>query len=209
MGQTAKSTPQELKYGVPQGSVLGPLLFCAYTAPLGDLLRRHDCQYHFYADDSSIYLAFTPDFLAEQVRNFNTIESCVKDVRVWMCQNKLKMNDSKTVFMAIGNEPQLDKLALDLVESVPNSKNLGTSFDSSMSMKHQVQCMCQAGYYHLRNIRRIKDRLTKEATQILVHSVVSSRLDYCNALLADIPEYLTNRLQVLQNCAARFSYIDM
>ncbi len=89
--------------------------------------------------------------------------------------------------MAIGNEPQLDKLVLDsvtvgetVVESVPNTKNLGTSFDSSMSMKHQVQCMSQAAYYHLRNIRRIKDCLTKEheeSTQILVHSVVSSRLD--------------------------------
>ena len=72
-----------------------------------------------------------------------------------------------------------------------------------MSMNHQVQCRCQVGYYHLRNIQRIKDWLTKEATQILVHSVVSSRLDYCNALLADIPEYLTNRLQVLRNRVAR------
>ena len=158
-----------------------------------------------------------------QVRNFNMIEDCVRDIRIWMCQNKLKMNDSKTVFMVIGNEPQVDKLVLDtvtdklveklvldivtvgdsVVESVPNTKNLGAGFNNAMSMKYHVQCICQAGYYHLRNIHRIKDCLTKEAIQILVHSVISSWMDYCNALLADIPGYLVHRLQVLQNCTAR------
>ena len=66
-----------------------------------------------------------------------------------------------------------------------------------------VQSVCQAGYYHLRNIYRIKDCLNRQALEILVHSVVSSRLDYCNALLAGLPAYLIGRLQIVQNCAAR------
>ncbi len=85
------------------------------------------------------------------------------------------MNDSKTIFKAIGNEPQLYKLVLDsvtvgetLVESVPNAKDLGTSFASSMSMKHKVQDMSQAVYSHLQIIRRIKDCLRPP------HQVLSS-----------------------------------
>ncbi len=81
--------------------------------------------------------------------------------------------------------------------------NLGVGFDHSMSMKFQVQSICQSGYYHLRNIYRIKNCLTREALGTLVHSVVSSRLDYCNALLAGLPAYLVARLQIVQNCAAR------
>ncbi len=66
------SSAKDLRCGVPQGSVLGPILFCIYTSPLGDLLRSHNIRYHFYADDSEIYLAFTPDY-HNQVEAFSTL----------------------------------------------------------------------------------------------------------------------------------------
>ncbi len=80
------STAKELRFGFPQGSVLGPILFCIYTSPLGDLLRSHDIAYHFYADDSQVYLAFSPDTLSSQVQAFSKIESCAEDIRGWMYQ---------------------------------------------------------------------------------------------------------------------------
>ncbi len=65
--QGTRSKEQALCYGVPQGSVLGPILFCAYTAPLGSLLKSQGVDYHFYADDSQVLLAFSPDNLTNQM----------------------------------------------------------------------------------------------------------------------------------------------
>ena len=57
---SSQSVPEPLKYGVPQGSVLGPLLFSIYNSPIGEILKRHNISYHFYADDGQLYLAFSP-----------------------------------------------------------------------------------------------------------------------------------------------------
>ncbi len=204
------STAKELVFGVPQGLVLGPILFCIYTSPLGDLLRSHNIAYHFYADDSQIYLAFSPDVLCDQVEAFSRIESCADDVRSWMYQNKLKLNDDKTMFMVLGNKPQTEKLVLDSVtigdayiSSTGSTTNLGAGFDSEMSMKFHIQMVCKSGYYHLRNISRIKKCLTYDALEKLIHALISSRIDYCNTLLMGVPKYSMDKVQRLQNAAAR------
>ncbi len=208
--QGTRSTERELQYGVPQGSVLGPLLFCAYTAPLGDLLREQGVDYHFYADDSQVGLSFSPNTLIDQIGAFDKIESCAENVRNWMFQNKLKLNDDKTVFMLVGNKPQVEKVVFDSVvtgnsyiSSSLNCTNLGAGFDSDMSMRHHVNIVSKSGYYHLRNIARIKKCLSNEALQTIIHALISSRLDYCNALLAGLPKCVLEKLQYLQNSAAR------
>ena len=76
-----RSEEQMLRFGVPQGSVLRPILFCAYTAPLGDLLRSQGVDYHFYADDSQVALAFSPNALVDQIDAFDKVESCADSVR--------------------------------------------------------------------------------------------------------------------------------
>ncbi len=204
------SSHKKLKFGVPQGSVLGPILFCVYTSPLGDLLRSHDISFHFYADDSSLYLSFSPNVLDDQVASFAKIEACANDVRHWMYENKLKLNDDKTVFMVLGNKPQVNKLVFDSVvigesyiSSVPATTNLGAGFDSDMTMKHHVNKLCSNGYYHLRNISRIKQCLTKDALEKLIHALISSRIDYCNCLLIGVSDYVLQKVQCLQNSAAR------
>ncbi len=208
--QGTRSAEQDLNYGVPQGSVLGPILFCAYTAPLGTLLQSHGVDYHFYADDSQVALAFSPDVLSNQIDSFHKIESCADSVRTWMLHNKLKLNDDKTVFMLIGNKPQVQKVVFDSViigesyiETSPNCTNLGAGFDSDMSMKHHVNITCKSGFYHLRNIARIKKCLTYNALQTIIHAFISSRMDYCNTLLAGLPECVLQKVQYLQNSAAR------
>ncbi len=125
-------------------------------------------------------------------------------------KNKLKLNDDKTVFMLLGNKPQLKKLVFNSViigesyiDSVSSTTNLGAGFDCDMSMKYHVQKVCTSGYYHLRNVSRIKRCLTHDALEKLIHALVSSRLDYCNTLLVGIPDYSMDKIQRLQNSAAR------
>ncbi len=165
---------------------------------------------HFYADDSQVALTFSPDILVDQINAFDQIESCADSVRQWMFQNKLKLNDHKTVFMVLGNKPQTKKLVFDSVvigdsyiESSAKCVNLGAGFDSNMTMKHYVNLVCKSGYYHLRNISRIKTCLNTQALETVIHAFISSRLDYCNALLAGVSDCVKQKMRYLQNSAAR------
>ncbi len=127
-----------------------------------------------------------------------------------MLQNKLKLNDDKTIFMLLGKKPQTIKVVFDSViigesyiESSQKCVNLDAGFDDEMSMKHHVNRVCKSGYYHLRNISRIKKCLNSDALQTVVQAFISTKLDYCNSLLAGIPECVMKKMQYLQNSAAR------
>ena len=72
-----------------------------------------------------------------------------------------------------------------------------------MSFHAHVSCICRSSFYHLRNLSRIRKYLTKESAELAVHAFVTSKLDYCNALLYGLPKYQLQRLQYVQNTAAR------
>ena len=99
-----KSSPSLLTCGVPQGSVLGPVLFILYTQPLSGVISHHSVSHHMFADDTELYKSdsFEVFTLAQ------TIESCVSDVKVWAVQNKLQSNDDKTEICLIGSAPRID-----------------------------------------------------------------------------------------------------
>ena len=96
-----------LKYGVPQGSVLGPALFSDYVSPVVSLIQSFGINAHCYADDTQLYVSFTPGVDEVEVRN--RLESCISELRVWMNKNRLKLNDKKTEFIIFGSVLGLKK----------------------------------------------------------------------------------------------------
>ena len=90
----------KLKFGVHQGSVLGPLLFSLYTTPLGQVIRKYTgvC-YHFYVDDTQLFIYLSPD---DSLKSFDCLKSCLNDIQVWMSENKLKLNPDKPEFIVFG-----------------------------------------------------------------------------------------------------------
>ena len=200
----------KLEHGVPQGSCLGPLLFVLYTSKLFDIVRSHLPNASSYADDSQLYLSFKPDHTANETTALLAMQSCVVEIKKWLCNDKLLMNDGKTEFIIIGTKEQLAKVNIDNitiaetnVKPISVAKNLGVWLDSSLSMSTHINKLCSAAFYHPRNIKRIRKYLSRESATILVHAFISSRLDYCNSLLYGLPAYQLNKLQRVQNAAAR------
>ena len=99
---SSESSPVTLECGVPQGSVLGPILFILYTTPLGQICRKHGIHYHLYADDSQLYMSFKPSKPGSKERCLQQLEGCISDIRSWMANNMLKLNDEKTEFIIVG-----------------------------------------------------------------------------------------------------------
>jgi retron-type reverse transcriptase len=202
------SDPAPLKYGVPQGSVLGPLLFLLYTQPLSNVIDNHSVSHCEFADDTQLYDSSHPS----QVQSLlSSTEHCISDVKQWMTQNKLQLNASKTEALLVGGRGESDQaLTLTLAQCdihfSDSVRNLGVMFDDDLSMRAHVNKVCQAAYYELRKISTIRHYLSQQATKTLITSLVLSRLDYGNSLLAGIPDTLLNKLQKVQNCAARLVF---
>ena len=88
-----------LNFGLPQGSILGPRGYTMYTHPVGDILRRNNVSFHIYADDTQVYVVFDPRIDGECERALNKLQICVRQIKSWMSQNKLQLNQEKTEFL--------------------------------------------------------------------------------------------------------------
>ena len=203
------SDPVYLNYSVPQGSVLGPQWFLIYTYPLRNIVSKYNLSYHSYADDTQLYMSFKPS-QKDADTCISCLEDCIRDIRLWMKHNFLKLNDDKSEFILFGSHQQLAKVSVPHVEiggsSVPSSivvRNLGVMFDSAMSLKPHVSNVIRNSALHLRNIGRLRKYLNRTASEQVVHAFVTSRLDMANSLLYGLPQEQLNRLQRIQNIAAR------
>ena len=197
------SVDQELDFGGPQGSVLGPRIYCIYTKPVSDTIQRHGLSHHSYADDTQLYM--TMDHSNNDWRDgLARIELCVFEIREWMNRNMLKLNDDKTeliVFTSKYKQDLYNDLTITIggtvVDCSSQVKDLGVIFDRVLSLRQHASYTSKTCRYHLRNISRIKKYISQDISVVLIKSLIMSRLDYSNGLLYGLPKCTVSGLQKL------------
>ena len=198
------SSKADLKFGVPQGSVLDPLLFTLYTTPLSSMISGHAIPHHLYADDSQLYVSFAS---GDSAAALNGLQSCLASAHSWMLTNKLKLDPDETEFLLIGNKQQRSKylsmFPIELFGVKPNpaksARNLGVIFDKNFTFRSYIAAVCGSCFYHMPDLWRIHRHLDLDTDQLLVTALVSSSLDYCNSLLYSITDIDLTRFQHVQN----------
>ena len=203
----------KLDYGVPQGSVLGPLGFILYTSPVGSIIRKHGLSFHIYADDTQMYISFNPRIPEACQTALSKLELCITELSNWMTVNKLKLNHNKTEFFIAGTTQGLNKLSPvelkvgnDMIKPSTSVRNLGIIFDDHMSMTQHINSLMSSVNFHLRNIRRIAKYLDQDTKHHVVRCLILSRLDYGNALMYGAKSKDLDRLQSLQNKAVKLIF---
>ena len=193
--------------GVPQGSVLGPLYFVLFTADVFGIADEHGFAIHGYADDMQIYDHCVVDDMHHLT---SRLVDCIGSIGVWMTNNRLKLNASKTEFIWFGSARRLAMCTFESIvingSSILPSKtvrNLGVFLDPSLSLASHVTKLTSTLYFHIRQLRTIRWTLTNDACHALVRALVLSRLEYCNGLLAKAPDYHLAQLSGVMRAAAR------
>ena len=194
--------------GVPQGSVLGPILFAMYIKPLSAIIDSHSIIHHSFADDLLLQMSAPPDRISEIL---HSMQSCIGDVKAWATANMLKLIDNMAELMLVtsnrtkhlNNLPTSITIGNAQVPFKQSLKNLGFTLDCHLTMNAHVTNISRTCCFELRRLASIRRFQTSTAAATLVSAFVLSRIDYCNSLLFGSTHYVTSHMHRIQNYAAR------
>ena len=203
-----RTSPQcRLSCGVPQGSVIGPLLFVLYTADVIGIAMGRGIRIHVYADDTQIYVSCAA---SDRQPAATRLLACVSEIESWMSSNRLKLNASKTESIWIGTRRQLSKVEEEAlmvggqsITPMVKVRDLGVYIDRKLTMEAHVSNTVRGCMYQLRQLRSVKRSLTLDSRRAFATAFVASRIDYCNGVLYGVAKGEVQRLQMVLNAAAR------
>ena len=156
---SSKSDPVIMEWGIPQGSIGGPILFVSYTAPVEDIIHAHGLSCIIYADDTQLYITMKS---SERIVAIEIIEQCIRDVKAWMTRNFLVLNDSETEVLhftsRFAKEPPISNIIAGeaVVGITENARELGVILDSHLTLKPQVNNITRSASFALKKISSIR-----------------------------------------------------
>lgn len=202
----SKSTSQVITHGVPQGSILSPLLFSIYTNDLPK--ATNDCLLESYVDDSKVLLSFSTNNKLEAKAK---LEEDLIRVTSWCCSNSLLINADKTKFLLFGSSQLLNTFTEDFslnfldrtLHPVISAKDLGVIMDVHLKFDEHISKSVSSCMSKLCQINRIRHFLDQETLTLIVQSLVLSKLFYCSSVWSGTAAKNIKKLQLIQNFSAR------
>ena len=166
------SQVSRLSYGVPQGSVLGPILFILYTKLLSDLIQCHLIESQSFLDDTQLQVSVPPLNIQPAI---SSLETSLSDIQTWMLENKLKLNNDKTEALLLRSSSKSFSVGKPTVISAcgceisfsSSARNLSFYIRDDMSVELHVKNVCQSAYSELRRISTIRHLLSADSTKHL------------------------------------------
>ena len=199
----ATSDSMPIKYGVPQGSILGPLLFTIFNNDLPEVIKHSNVI--LYADDTALLVAGKT---CNEIQNY--LNHDLVNVTKWLDNNKLSLNVSKTKSMIIGTNQRLAKttpLALKIdnqtIEQVQTFKYLGLWIDSNYKFKTHLDKTKHKIAHKVISLMRLKPYLTKKYRHLIFNALISPHFDYASNIWSPTNASLLKPLERLYNKSAK------
>jgi hypothetical protein len=199
----------ELHNGVPQGSILGPLLFTILVSDISKDIKF--CNYHLYADDTQLYITGKVQDITKLIKNLN---EDLNKIAAFSENNCLRLNEGKSVFIILGsyqNIAKINDLVLPnivingkVIERETTVRNLGITFDETMSWDSEINKCISKGYGKLKQAYRFKNFLSAKSKKVIVQSYLLSQFNYSGILLQNLTKAQMHRIQLFQNTCVRF-----